>query len=365
MILILSQSPLEPTTEEVMDWLESFGARCLRLNGEDLDGRTPLAFSIDGGKVELLLGEAGETLPFSEVRAVWFRRWLGERRHEDVELLDGSLLGSTGSAGSRPGGSSASAGSQPGAGKLDRDLRRHLTFEGRKLGDFLFAQLAGRPWLSHPRQATPTKLDVLVRAARCGLATPATLATTEREALRRFCRRHGAVITKPIGEVATFVHAGRRQCIYTTLLDEAALAELPERFAPSLFQERLDKRWELRVFYLDGECQAMAIFSQRDPQTRLDFRHYNRRRPNRSVPYRLSAATAAGLRLLMADLGLETGSLDLIETTDGRQVFLEVNPIGQFGMMSKPCNYHLERKVAEHLVRRAENGARSGSAGRQ
>src|SRR5260370_4130359 len=123
MILILSQSPLEPTTEEVMDWLESLGAGCLRLNGEDLDGRTPLAFTIDGGKVELLLGEAGLALPLSEVRAVWVRRWLGERRHEDVELLDGPLLGeSPGSAGARPGRSSGSAGSQPGAGTLDRDL---------------------------------------------------------------------------------------------------------------------------------------------------------------------------------------------------------------------------------------------------
>jgi ATP-GRASP peptide maturase of grasp-with-spasm system len=336
MILILSQSPLEPTTEEVMDWLESFGARSMRLNGEDLDGRAPLVVEVDGGEVEIRIGAEGLVLPLSEVRAVWFRRWLGERRHEDDELLDGSLAG---------------------AWKLDHELRRHLALEARKLRDFLFARLAGRPWLSHPGQATPTKLDVLARAARHGLATPATLVTTERDELRRFCRRHGAVITKPIGEVAMFLYAGRRQCLYTALLDEAVVEALPQRFAPSLFQQRLDKRWELRVFYLDGECHAMAIFSQLDPQTRLDFRRYNQQRPNRSVPYRLSETTAAALRRLMADLGLETGSLDLVHTVDGRNVFLEVNPVGQFGMVSKPCNYHLERRLAEHLMRKAENGA--------
>jgi hypothetical protein len=53
MIQILSQSPLEPTTEEVMDWLESFGARSMRLNGEDLDGRAPLVVEVDGGEVEI------------------------------------------------------------------------------------------------------------------------------------------------------------------------------------------------------------------------------------------------------------------------------------------------------------------------
>jgi len=39
-ILILSQSALEPTTEEVMDWIEALGGRCLRLNGDDIEGRS-------------------------------------------------------------------------------------------------------------------------------------------------------------------------------------------------------------------------------------------------------------------------------------------------------------------------------------
>src|SRR4029077_20858467 len=110
--------------------------------------------------------------------------------------------------------------------------------------------------------------------------------------------------------------------------------------------------YELRVFYLAGECHAMAIFSQNDPETRADFRRYNRLRPNRMVPLRLSSETAARIRRLMDDLGLETGSLDLLQTPDGREVFLEINPVGQFGMVSAPCNYHLEKKVAELLIRK-------------
>ena len=49
---------------------------------------------------------------------------------------------------------------------------------------------------------------------------------------------------------------------------------------------------------------------------------------------------------------MKTGSLDLVRTPDGRHVFLEVNPGGQFGMMSEPCNYHLEREVAQYLLRK-------------
>jgi ATP-GRASP peptide maturase of grasp-with-spasm system len=335
MILILSQSAMEPTTEEVMDWLEALGARCVRLNGDDLDGRAAVRLTIEGERVTLTFVAEDRELPLSEIGAVWFRRWILDRRHEMASLL-----------------AEAPADSH----KLHYDLRRHLTQESRKLSDFVFSHLAGRPWLSHPRKAGLNKLDVLTRAARAGFATPATLVTTEREELRRFCATWGNVITKPIGEVDMFVEGERSHFLFTTALDPAAIDALPERFAPSLFQEQVDKEYELRVFYLDGTSHAMAIFSQSDAQTRTDFRRYNRERPNRNVPYRLPAETAERIRVLMDDLGLETGSIDLLQSRDGREVFLEINPVGQLGMVSKPCNYRLEKKVAEHLVRKATHG---------
>jgi ATP-GRASP peptide maturase of grasp-with-spasm system len=346
MILIFSQSAMEPTTEEVMDWLEALGTRCLRLNGEDLDGGM-LSFRLDGEDVTLRVAGGGAAagpvaLPLGEIGAVWFRRWVHERRHEMVSLLD-----------------------EPSATdhKLHHDLRRHLTLESRKLSDFLFSRLAGRPWLSHPKRASLNKLDVLTRAAQAGFATPATLVTTERDELRRFCLTCGGpqatVITKPIGEVDMFVAGERSHFIFTSSLDLAAIDALPERFAPSLFQERVEKTYELRVFYLTGELYAMAIFSQLDAQTQTDFRRYNRERPNRTVPFRLPAETAERLRLLMDDLGLETGSADLLQARDGRIVFLEINPVGQLGMVSKPCNYHLERKLAETLIRKELDGRRA------
>ena len=355
MILILSQAHLEASTEDVMDWIERLGGRCLRLNGEDLDGDAALTFTLDGTEVrlqiepssgtapELASGGAASALPLAEVRAVWFRRWLGLRRHETAELLDEPLPSDTAAAGPP----------SPSGPPTDYLLRRHLTLESRKLSDFFFARLADRPWLSHPGRAGPAKLDVLARAARLGLAIPATLVTTERDELRRFCAAHGTVVTKPIGEVELFVHGGRRHFMYTAELDLEAVERLPPRFAPSLFQERLEKSYELRVFYLDGDCWAMAIFSQLDRQTRTDFRNYNQLRPNRNVPYRLRQDTAVALSRLMRELELETGSIDLVRTPDRREVFLEVNPVGQFGMVSKPCNYGLERKLAEHLLRLA------------
>ena len=337
MILILSQSSLEPTTEEVMDWVEALGGRCARLNGDDIEGRSGLRCEIVDGRLSLRFESEGVELPLQEAGAVWFRRWLYERRHETADLLD------------RPGADDHT---------LHHQLRRHLTLESRRLSDFLFSSFEHLPWLSHPRRSSLNKLDVLRRAAAAGLATPATLVTTEREALRRFGEEHGLVITKPIGEIDAFIEGEVSHFLYTTPLGPAEIEALPERFAPSLFQEQIEKAYELRVFYLGGEFHAMAIFSQNDPQTRADFRQYNRERPNRNVPYRLRPELAERLLRLMEGLELETGSIDLLVARDGREVFLEVNPVGQLGMVSHQCNYQLEREIARLLLRKEDHGRR-------
>jgi ATP-GRASP peptide maturase of grasp-with-spasm system len=333
MILILSQSSAEPTTEDVIDWIQALGGLWLRVNGEDLDGDSEVSVELSAEKGEPRLRWWGSDLPLAEVRAVWFRRWVHARRHEQCDLLTGLSM----------------------APKLHYQLCRHLTQEAGRFSDFFFQTFADRPWINRPKKALPNKLDVLRRAARVGLDIPATLVTSRREELDRFCAFHGRVITKPIGDVAPLVDRDEMFLMYTALVEPEALAGLPEIFSPSLFQECLDKEYELRVFYLDGESYAMAIFSQGDPQTYVDFRRYNRQKPNRRVPYRLEEQIADSICKLMCDLELESGSLDLIRTRDGRMVFLEVNPVGQFGMVSKPCNYNLERKLAEHLIARAQH----------
>jgi ATP-GRASP peptide maturase of grasp-with-spasm system len=335
MILILSQASGEPTTEAVMDWLESLGASFFRLNGEDVDGDAGLRIELSGEQVEIAF-ENGETaLPLEAVSAVWYRRWKHRERFAAAPLLPEGV---------------------PDPGRIAFKIVNNLGHEVWKVSDFLTSHLDGRPWLSHPRRDEPNKLRVLELARRHGLETPATLVTTSRRELERFAREHGRIITKCIGDADYFPVEDRVYMFYTAEVGPDDIAALPDRFFPSLFQAAVDKRYELRVFYLDGACHSMAIFSQLDAQTQVDFRRYNQKRPNRTVPYRLAPEVEEKIGLLMRDLGLETGSLDFLRAPDGRLVFLEVNPIGQFGMVSHPCNYFLERKVAEALIRRAGGG---------
>jgi ATP-GRASP peptide maturase of grasp-with-spasm system len=343
MILILSHSSFDPSTEEVMDWLNRLGARFLRINSDDFDGQADLCLSLVDGVTEfrldsingldLMLPSSGTAEP---VRSVWLRRWRSQSRHDGVDLLEPGLAANH---------------------KLQYDIKRHLALELSKLDAFFFSRFSGAYWLSKPDTASPNKILVLESASESGLATPATLITTRREDLKRFACKVGPVITKSVSDSQIFHIDGCFHFMYTASLDLSQIDSLPERFPSSLFQERIPKEYELRVFYLEGECYATAIFSQLDPQTRDDFRHYNHDRPNRVVPYDLPQSTAAAIVTLMRRLDLPTGSLDLIHTPDGRDVFLEINPKGQFGMVSKPSNYPLERRIAELLLQRDQYGA--------
>ena len=126
---------------------------------------------------------------------------------------------------------------------------------------------------------------------------------------------------------------------------------LSEEFYPSLFQIEENKLYEIRAFYLFGNFYSMAIFSQCNKETKVDFRKNKYwEHPLKTVPYSLPKSIENNITNLMNELKLETGSIDLIVNNDGDYIFLEVNPCGQFGMTSTPCNYYLEKKIAELLI---------------
>ncbi|TVQ51581.1 MAG: hypothetical protein EA362_00115 [Saprospirales bacterium] len=131
------------------------------------------------------------------------------------------------------------------------------------------------------------------------------------------------------------------------------IKKLPKRaqyFTPSLLQKEVVKDFEIRSVYLLGIFYSMAIFSQNDEQTKLDYRNYNRTKPNRNVPFSLPKSIETKLESIAKELGLKFCSFDLIRNKQGNYVFIEVNPEGQIGWVSRNCNYNIELKIAKYLA---------------
>jgi ATP-GRASP peptide maturase of grasp-with-spasm system len=326
MILILS-SPSEYSTNRVTEWIDKLGGRYIRLNDTLLyNFHTTFECSFIDGKEDFLIGTPDKSFALSEIHIVWFRRWTNKDYMRGLFSLSERK-------------------------EWASNLVHHLSRETSTAGQFFLHLLRDKRWLDPPAAARDIKKhEVLSMAREEGLDTPNTLVTNHKERVLAFLKQQGRIITKPLSEITFFNSSEFEFLCYTHEVTEADLLPLADWFYPSLFQELIDKRMEIRTFYLDGQCYSMGIFSQQDEQTRIDFRNYDPSRPSRMIPYRLPDRITASIDRLMRRLNLSTGSVDLIRSTDGRYYFLEVNPVGQFGMTSGPCNYPLEKRIAQYLI---------------
>jgi ATP-GRASP peptide maturase of grasp-with-spasm system len=323
MVLIISKD-LEPSTDKVIDWLYYMGVPFQRVNGEEiLSSKMGASLYVDKDHYNIQFsGKIAASL--KDVSAVWYRRDGGTKQAPIPAPLHQE--------------------------EYIKDVRYHLSQELLIAKKGLYGWLeAEKCILGNFNRSTLNKIEVLNTARVCGLDVPATLITRSKEELIRFVEAHGPVITKALWESQSLMVQEEEQVSYTSFTEEITdeiLETIPQQFYYSLFQEKLDKALDLRVFFLDGECYSMAIFSQLLSQTSIDFRKYAN---NRNVPFRLPASISDRIRELMKALNLNTGSIDIVKTKDGRYVFLEVNPVGQYDMTSVPCNYQLDKKIAQFL----------------
>ena len=205
-------------------------------------------------------------------------------------------------------------------------------------------------WLNNYFTAKNDKFQTLLLAESLNLCVPNTILTTSKKELLKFMKIEENVIIKPIYNIEMLRQENDVFMPYTKELSIDDLKYLDINMSPVLVQRKIEKLYEVRSFYLNGQFYSMAIFSQLSEKTKVDFRKYDTKKPNRRIPYQLPQEIEKQLNKLMHALDLNSGSIDLIYGDDNKYYFLEVNPVGQFGMVSYPCNYYLEEKIAEYLI---------------
>lgn len=320
MILILSQE-FDPSTDEVINWLEYYGVKYFRLN--DTDICKIKSVELKNGDLNFMIEANSKKISLNKLSSYWYRRGLFNIDYSK-KIKEKN--------------------------ELHRSLNKFIEDERNKLEEIIHKYLKKIPHIGSYLDNRINKMESLIIASNCGLTIPATVITSSKKELRNFITKHKAVITKPIYESRVIDFENKRNIGYTSLVDLEFVSKLPINFPPTLFQEALTKEFELRIFYLDKKLYSTAIFSQLDEQTKVDFRNYNQMKPNRVVPYNIPLEIEKKLIKFMEISGYRTGSIDMI-VTNKEYVFLEVNPIGQFSQVSIPGNYHLHKILAERLIK--------------
>ncbi|MET7702710.1 hypothetical protein [Streptomyces sp. NPDC005485] len=216
-------------------------------------------------------------------------------------------------------------------------------------------------WINHPRTEQwieRNKIAQLRLARSVDLRIPPTLYSSDPEDIQRFAQRYATVAVKSaagwVRECAKgFEAAYTQRMTADELVSEAARL----RVAPVLVQPYIEKHHELRVTMVGDRAFTCRIDSQASSRTAIDWRHYdfdNVAHVGTSLP----RETLVSLQRFMRVANLRFAGIDLIVDMDGRYVFLEVNPSGQYLWLEALTGAPITAALADLLQNASESDAR-------
>ncbi len=314
MILIISDER-DDSTLDVLKWLDFFNAKYIIINNKEFI----INLYINIGTDDVKIVTKNTSFSFTDINSIWYRRGNFNFYNLTPQIFSKNE-------------------------KIYESVKEYICRENDSIKEYLYYLLKNKYFINEYYSSKLNKLKALSTAKKCNLNIPETIVTNK---ISQTYSNKKEIITKSISDPIFLYFDDFWFPMYTTKVEKDK--DLKIDYGNSLFQEKIEKKIEIRSFFIEDEFYSMAIFSQKNKKTKIDYRKYDYLNPNRYVPYILPNNIKIKLNNLAKLLNINSGSFDLILTPQNKYVFLEVNPIGQFGMVSKSCNYNLEKLIANKL----------------
>ncbi|MBA3548744.1 MAG: MvdD family ATP-grasp ribosomal peptide maturase [Nannocystis sp.] len=320
-VMITFSGDLTGKLGELRRQLEARGAEVLRFDTDRFPGAAQVHFAQDGERETIRLRCEGQDVCLEPGDAIWYRRarWAANLpRTMDPQIRHGCITESE----------ALLRGIMAAAPCFVMDPPDRVRERGHK-----------------PAQQ---------RLAReLGLATPRTLMTNDPTEARAFIDScpHGA-IAKMLSAFAVLDDEGQEQVVFTTSLTGEHLDKLDGlRLAPMVFQEKIQKRLELRITVVGSRMFVAAVDSQRTAGAEVDWRERGVTLLSSWSHYSLPTEVERALERYMARSGMQYSAIDMIVEQGGRHVFLEANPAGEcFWLEHYAPHFPLTAAIADVLV---------------
>ena len=314
MILIIGETQ-DISTDYFVEWACQLQIDVLRLNENNLNDLVQCVDICNGGGLNIVLNIDNALIKLEDIDFVWFRR--GRPTHK----IGAECLSS-----------------------LDPDrqqsLQKFLSNEEYTLSEFLVYAFCRKNHLGNPTKYNANKLITLFEAQRVGLSIPNTVIAKQLEDLKLAAGK--SYITKPLQDSIPIKWDNKEFSANVHEID--ASMEMPLDFYYSKFQNKIQCKYELRIFFIEQCFYAGAIFRLKDNVEKpLKYRKF------KIVPFILPDEVKKRLIDLTKNLGHKTGSIDMLVDKEGNFHFLEINPVGQYDYLSKGCNYYLDFETAKYI----------------
>ncbi|MGW2634519.1 ATP-grasp ribosomal peptide maturase [Streptomyces chattanoogensis] len=303
------------TADLVLDELYGRGVPVVRLDpGTDFAADAAMAARFDNHGPHGTLRTATRDLDLSAVRSVYWRRPTPHK------------------------------GAGPSA---DCAASRFAVAQARAGYGGMLASLPGALYLNHPwrNRDAEYKPAQLATAARVGLELPPTLITNDPDAARHFVARHAPAVYKPVHAV----HIGAddtgapARTIWVRTVDPEDIDDSVSA-CPHLFQACVPKIADIRLAAVGDRLFATRID--------IDGDHLDWRQDYDSLTYTPAdtpLAVRTAVRAYLDAFGLLFGAFDFALRADGRWIWLETNPNGQWAFVDAPTRRAIATALADQL----------------
>ncbi len=235
---------------------------------------------------------------------------------------------------------------------LDTQLRDASLAETRAAAQGMLASLKAfrMDAVEHIRRAENKQLQLQV-ARSLGLEIPRTLTTNDPAAVHAFAHScQNGMVTKMLSSFAIY-EEGRELVVFTNPVKPEDLADLSGlRLCPMTFQEMIPKALELRTTVVGRRVMSASINSQASERAAHDWRRDGLRLIQNWQAYELPREIEEKILRLMDHFDLNYGAIDIIVTPDGRHVFLEINPVGEFFWLERYTDLPISDAIADVLL---------------
>lgn len=192
------------------------------------------------------------------------------------------------------------------------------------------------------------KLLDLELAKECGMDIPASYIISSLDDCYNLNLKDNTWIVKPMSDYFAIRNGDNVSIIdmYKVKLDD--VAHFSEAFFPTLFQQFIEKTFEIRIVVIKENIYAIAYFAS--GQNAISFKYSNDEEMQRMVPFNLPDYLVKSILNYMNARNLNFASFDFIysQNTD-KFYFIECNPVGQMDWVSKAGNYYIEKEIAKIL----------------
>ncbi|WP_106915123.1 MvdC/MvdD family ATP grasp protein [Chryseobacterium aurantiacum] len=313
MILCITHSQDFYTIDLFFQYLSSKNIPYFRLNSDKLNHLQKI--SINENSFEIT-DELGKTIHSDDIKGVWHRKaWRISVPEE-----------------------------------LDQNYEKIFQNEYGSLRYNLITTLENIPWINpfeKEKKIDGNKMLQLKIAERNHLTIPKTVFSNNEEKITTFFHQYcsGKAIAKLHG-VQSKTMSGEN-LISTMIIEEETLEHLSDiAYCPMIFQPYIDKEYELRIMYVDGEFFTGKINNSTNADWRVSDENYF------WSAYELPENIKINLTSMMKEMGLYMGAIDVIKGKDGEYYFLEVNPQGEWGMLQKELGFPIAERIADNLIKR-------------